>query len=123
MHMQHARRFAPWILAAALVAPLTLSATHAMAAPKRERHTATTSSTKRAGYHQFSGTVVSIDGSSLTVEKGGKTPKQMVFARAASLRPGDDLGKDSRVTVFWREEGGKAVAHRVVTRPESGTPR
>ena len=121
--MKHAHKLAPWVLAVALVAPLALSATHAAAAPKRERHAATTTSGKRAGYHQFSGTVVAIDGTSLTVEKGGKAPKQMVFARAASLRPGDDLGKDSRVTVFWREEGGKAVAHRVVTRPENGTPR
>lgn len=121
--MKHARKLTPWILAVALVAPLALSASHAAATPKRERQTTTSSSPKRAGYHQFSGTVVAIDGSSLTVAKSGKTPKQMVFARAASLRPGDDLGKDSRVTVYWREEGGKAVAHRVVTRPESGTPR
>lgn len=121
--MKHARKLAPWILAVALVAPLVLSATHATAAPKRERQSATTGASKRTGYHQFSGTVVAIDGTSLTVEKGGKSPKQMVFARAASLRPGDDLGKASRVTVFWREEGGKAVAHRVVTKPEGGTPR
>lgn len=115
--MKHAHKLAPWILTAALVAPVVTTATNAAAAARHERRTASTETTKRAGYHQFSGTVVAIDGSSLTVEKGGKKPQQMVFARAASLRPGDDLGKDSRVTVYWREEAGKPVAHRVVTRP------
>lgn len=118
--MKHVRMFAPLALAALLVAPIAGGATRAEAAPKRTPHATTSAPGKSAGYRQFTGTVVAVDGSSITVEKGGKTPKQMVFARAASLRSTGDIGKDSRVTVYWRDEAGKAVAHRVVMKTDSG---
>ena len=114
--MKHARMFAPLALAAMLVAPLAGSATNAEAAPKRTPHAATSAPAKAAGYRQFTGTVVSIDGSSITVEKGGKAPKQMVFARGASLRSTGEIEKDARVTVYWRDEAGHPVAHRVVVK-------
>ena len=113
--MKHAHMLAPLVLAALFVTPL-VGATHAEAATKRDKHTATAAPAKRATYRQFTGTVVAIDGTSITVEKGGKAPKQMTFARAASLRSTDDVAKDVHVTVYWRDEAGKPVAHRVVVK-------
>jgi len=107
---------APLALAALLVAPVVTGVTRAEAAPKRGPNAAATATAKRAGYRQFTGTVVAVDGSSITVEKGGKTPKQMVFGRAASLGSAGDVEKDARVTVYWRDEAGKPVAHRVVVK-------
>ncbi len=120
--MQHARRLARLALAALLAAPLVTAAAPAAAAAKREARTAATS-TKSAGYRQFTGTVVALDEASITVEKAGKTPKQMVFARHAGMRSAGDVGKDARVTVYWRDEAGRPVAHRVVVKPaiEDGT--
>jgi hypothetical protein len=60
--------------------------------------------------------VVALDASSITVERGGRTPKQMVFERDPGLRSTGDVEKDARVTVYWRDEAGKQVAHRVVVK-------
>lgn len=114
--MLHARRFAPFALAALLVAPLAGGATRAEAAPKRAPHATASAPSRNAGYRQFTGTVVSLDASSITVEKGGKAAKQMVFARSAGMRSTGDVQKDARVTVYWRDEAGKPVAHRVVVK-------
>ncbi len=114
--MKHARMLAPFALAALLVTPLVSGVSNAAAAPKREKHAATSSPAKRTAYRQFTGTVVAIDGSSITVEKGGKAPAQMTFTRAASMRAVDDVAKDVRVTVFWRDEAGKPVAHKIVVK-------
>ena len=113
--MKHARMLAPLALAAALVAPaLSGAMSPADAAPKRSSQAA--APRKSAAYRQFTGTIVAVDASSLTVEKGGKTPKQMVFARHAAMRSTGDVEKDARVTVYWREEAGQPVAHRVVVK-------
>lgn len=112
--MKHARMFVALAVTALIVAPLLGGATRAEAASKRTPQAATSAPSKAAGYRQFTGTVVAIDGSSITVEKGGKAPKQMVFARAASLRSTGDIAKDAHVTVYWRDEAGHPVAHRVV---------
>jgi hypothetical protein len=114
--MKHARMFAPLALAAMLVAPLAVGATRAEAAPKRAPRSTNAASSKSAGYRQFTGTVVAVDGSSITVERGGRSPKQMVFERDAGLRSTGDVEKDARVTVYWRDEAGKPVAHRVVVK-------
>jgi len=120
--MKHARKLAPLALAVALVASLPGLAGTALAAAKRAPKTAPAAAEtpaaprKSTAYRQFSGTVVSLDASSITVEKGGKTPKQMVFARHAAMRSTGDVAKDARVTVYWRDEAGKAVAHRVVVK-------
>lgn len=118
--MKHARRLMPFVLAAALVAPV-VAVTGTAVAAKREAKAATSSA--KTGYRQFTGTVVAVDDASITVEKGGKTPKQMVFARRAGMRSAGDVEKDVRVTVYWRDEAGKPVAHRVVvkTPTEGGT--
>jgi hypothetical protein len=115
--MKHARSVALVALAAVLAAPLAGLATSAEAAAKRTAaSTETPTPKKSASYRQFTGTVVSLDASSITVEKGGKTPKQMVFARHATMRSTGDVAKDARVTVYWRDEAGKPVAHRVVVK-------
>jgi hypothetical protein len=114
--MKHARMFAPLALAALLVAPLVVGATRSEAAPKRAPRSTGAAASKSAGYRQFTGTVVGLDASSITVERGGKNPKQMVFERNAGLRSTGDLEKDARVTVYWRDEAGKQVAHRVVVK-------
>ena len=118
--MRHARMLAPVALAAMLAASLTGFAPDARAAAKRSTKTASVdqpaSPRKAAAYHQFTGTVVSLDAASITVEKGGKTPKQMVFSRHSTMRSTGDVAKDARVTVYWRDEAGKPVAHRVVVK-------
>ena len=114
--MKHARMLAPVALAAALVAPLAGGVTRAEATPKRAAQAAPAAARKSAAYRQFSGTVVALDASSITVEKGGRTPKQMVFSRHAAMRSTGDVEKDARVTVYWRDEAGQPVAHRVVVK-------
>jgi hypothetical protein len=108
---------APLALAVVLAASLVPAA---QAASKRSTKSASVdtpaSPRKAAAYHQFTGTVVSLDESSITVEKGGKTPKQMVFTRHSEMRSTGDVAKDARVTVYWRDEAGKPVAHRVVVK-------
>ena len=115
--MKHARMIARLGLLVLLVAPLAGGASIAEAASKRAPRPASSAPAKNAGYRQFTGTVVSLDGTSITVEKGGKSPRQMVFARSATLRSTGDVIKDARVTVYWRDEAGHPVAHRVVVKP------
>ena len=117
--MMHARRLVALALAAALVTPLVVTST--AVAAKREAKAST--ATAKSSYRQFTGTVIAVDASTITVEKGGKTPKQMVFARHAGMRSVGDVEKDVRATVYWRDEAGKPVAHRVVvkTPTEGGT--
>ena len=112
--MKHARMLAPLALAAALAAPLLGAASLAGAAPKRASQAA--APRKSTVYRQFTGTVVALDASSITVEKGGKTPKQMVFARHSAMRSTGEVERDARVTVYWRDEAGQPVAHRVVVK-------
>ena len=114
--MKQGRRLVSLALAAMLAAPIVAAAVPAEAAAKKEAGAAATTSAKSSGYRQFTGTVVALDGSTITVEKGGKTPKQMVFARHAGMRSAGDVEKDVRVTVYWRDEAGKPVAHRVVVK-------
>lgn len=71
----------------------------------------------QAAYHQFTGTVTALDKSTLTVEKRGKNPRSVVFTRHAEMKTDGDVEKNARVTVFYRDEGGKAIAHRVVVKP------
>src|SRR5262245_53429544 len=119
--MKHARMLPSLAVAAMLALSLAAFAPAAHAAAKRSSKSASTESPaapkKAAAYHQFTGTVVSLDASSITVEKGGKTPKQMVFSRHSTMRSTGDVEKDARVTVYWRDEAGKPVAHRVVVKP------
>lgn len=70
----------------------------------------------RNAVRQFTGYVTSLDHTSLTVEKRGKNPRSMVFTKDAALQLSGAVDKDARVTVYYRDEGGKTIAHRVVAR-------
>ena len=99
-----------------------------IATPVLSTASAATSGTKSAkatnGMHQFTGVVTALDKNTLTVEKRGKKPRTVVFTRHAEMKSAGDVEKDSRVTVYYRDEGGRSVAHRVVVktdRPRSGS--
>lgn len=107
-------RFVRCLLLAALVtgslavhSPLALAAKSAAAAPAARA---------KSSYRQFTGVVTALDKQSLTVEKRGKQPTSRTFVRHESMSTTGDLSRDARVTVYWRDEGGKAVAHRVVVK-------
>jgi hypothetical protein len=72
------------------------------------------------GLHQFTGIVTSVDKSTLTVEKRGKNPRTVVFTRHAEMKTTGDVDKNAVVTVYYRDEGGKSIAHRVVAKPAKG---
>jgi len=110
------RKFAGASLALGLmVAPLgVVIGTDVDAAPK----------SNKAGYHQFTGTVTALDKTSITVEKSGKKPRSVVFTRHAEMKSDGEIEKSARVTVYYRDEGGKPIAHKVVVksaRPNGST--
>jgi hypothetical protein len=70
----------------------------------------------RNAVRQFTGYVTSLDRTSLTVEKRGKNPRSMVFTKDAALTLSAAVDKDARVTVYYRDEDGHAVAQRVVAK-------
>jgi len=75
------------------------------------------SSKSRNALHQFTGVVTALDKASLTVEKSGKQPMTRTFARHDEMNVVGDLAKDVRVTVYYRDENGRAVARKVVVKP------
>jgi len=104
------------LVACGALAPLTAHAAKAAASSK----SSTTSATKaRTSYHQFTGYVTALDKNSLTVEKRGKNTTSKVFVKHAEMSTTGDVAKDARVTVYFRDEGGRAVAHRVVVKAET----
>ena len=64
------------------------------------------------------GVVTALDQNTLTVEKRGKKPRTVVFTKHSEMKTTGDVGKNARVTVYYRDNGGRAVAHRVVVKPE-----
>ena len=114
--MMQGRIFLPLALAATLAAP----AMHAKVADAAPRKPAAASSStprkKSVALHQFSGVLTAVDKTSLTVEKSGKAAKTMVFTRLAGMSTTGELEKDVRVTVWYRDENGQPVAHRVVVK-------
>ena len=82
-----------------------------------------TSARAKNSLRQFTGYVTAIDKSSLTVEKRGKKPRTIVFAKDPEMRTTGDVEKDARVTVYYREDGGRAVAHRVVVKAATAPPK
>ncbi len=98
------------IVAASLIAPGTSGA----AAASSE-----TRSVKAAnGLRQFTGVVTALDKTTLTVEKRGKKPRTVVFTRHSEMKTTGDVEKNSRVTVYYRDDGGRSIAHRVVVKPD-----
>ena len=65
----------------------------------------------------------SFDKNTITVEKRGKKPESRSFSRHAEIRTEGDLVKDARVTVYYREQGGQAIAHRVIVKPQNGNAK
>ncbi|HEY6866136.1 MAG TPA: hypothetical protein VI792_02700 [Candidatus Eisenbacteria bacterium] len=112
-------------LGAALV--LTSASIAAQAASKsgaQPAAAAAPTAASRNAVRQFTGYVTALDRTSLTVEKRGKNPRSMVFAKDASLPMSDAIEKDARVTVYYREQDGHAVAQRVVAKvPTPRTPK
>jgi len=70
------------------------------------------------GMHQFTGVVTALDKATLTVEKRGKKPRTVVFTRHAEMKSTGEVEKNARVTVYYRDDGGHSVAHRVVVKTD-----
>jgi hypothetical protein len=104
------------LVACGALAPLQAHAAKAAASSKSSTATA---SKARTSYRQFTGYVTALDKNSLTVEKRGKNPTSKVFVKHAEMSTTGDVAKDARVTVYFRDEGGHAVAHRVVVKAET----
>ena len=121
--MKQGRSFMALVLAAALALSLAPAA-RTEAAPRKGSPSSTSSTSattaaaksKATALHQFTGVVTALDRTSLTVERAGKTAKTLVFGRAPEMKTTGELAKDAHVTVFYREEGGRTVAHKVVVK-------
>jgi hypothetical protein len=100
------------IIGAGAMAPRVQAAPRATAS----KPTSATATKKPATMHQFSGVVTAVDKTTLTVEKNGKSPKSMTFERHAGMSTQGNLERDVRVTVFYRDEDGRPVAHKVVVK-------
>lgn len=109
------------LCAALALAPIAVPAVHAAGKSATASKSSPSSSKSRRAYRQFSGIVTALDKSSITVEKGGKKPRTVVFEKHEEMKTTGDLERDARVTVYYRDDGGHAVAHRVVVKtPRSG---
>jgi len=116
--MKQGRRFLPFVLIA-LLAVSSAAVGRVEAAPRK---TAAASGAKKSyAFHQFTGTVTALDKSTLTVEKTGKNAKTMVFTKLDGMKTTGDLEKEARVTVFYRDESGHPVAHKVVVKTGPAT--
>ena len=92
--------------------------------PANESRTKTARAKRAANtLRQFTGFVSAIDKQSITVEKRGKKPETRVFTKDDAMSSTGDVEKDARVTVFFREEGGKSIAHKVVVKPARGSSK
>ena len=99
----------------ALGAALALmAAPHAAASPDGASKTPASAARSRNSLRQFTGYVTALDRGSLTVEKRGRSPRTMTFTRDAAMETSGAVEKQARVTVYYRDEDGRAVAHRVV---------
>ncbi|MCC6350447.1 MAG: hypothetical protein IT347_12740 [Candidatus Eisenbacteria bacterium] len=112
--MKQGRRFLAVALAALLGGPVVM-AVRAEAATKKPV-AAVSGAKKSYAFRQFTGVVTSLDKSSLTVARSGKLAKTVVFTRHAEMKTTGEIEKDARVTVYYRDEGGQPVAHKVVVK-------
>jgi hypothetical protein len=116
--MRQGRQF----LSAAVALALFVGAVAPLATAHAAGKSATSTASKtRNSYRQFTGFVTALDKTTLTVEKRGKKPETRVFTKHDALRTTGDLEKDAHVTVYYREEGGHSVAHRVVVKDDEDT--
>ena len=101
------------------LAPVSGTATEAWAAKSAaETGGSGASAKKKYALHQFTGTVVAMDKTTITVEKPGKTPQTRVFTRWTEMKTTGELEKDARVTVYYRDEDGRSVARKVVVKED-----
>jgi hypothetical protein len=115
--MRQGRQLLSLAVALALITGAVAPLATAHAAGKSAAGTA---SKTRNTYRQFTGFVTAFDKTTLTVEKRGKKPETRVFTKHDAFRTTGDLEKDARVTVYYRDEGGHSVAHRVVVKDDEG---
>lgn len=110
-------------LALSVLALAPLVAPQSGVALAARRASATTNAPKsKNNLRQFSGIVTALDKATLTVERRGKKPQSRVFTRHAELKTTGELEQDARVTVYYRDEDGHSVAHRVVVKAKDTTP-
>lgn len=107
------------LCAALALAPVAIPAASA-AGKSAVASKSSASSSKKNTLRQFTGVVTSLDKTSITVEKGGKNPRTIVFTKHDEMKTTGDLEEDARVTVYYRDDGGRTVAHRVVVKPLKG---
>lgn len=97
----------------AAVQPIAAEAAKAAAKPA----SASASTTAKKTLRQYTGWVTALDKASITVEKRGKKPESKVFSKHAEMSTTGDVEKNARVTVYYRDDAGRAVAHKVVVKP------
>lgn len=106
-----------WKFLCAGLAIALLAAMHPLAADaaKSTARTTTSSSAKKS-MRQYTGWVTALDKSSITVEKRGKKPESKVFSKHTDMSTVGDLEKEAHVTVYYRDDAGRPVAHKVVVK-------
>ena len=109
-------RFLASLALVSLLAGAALPAMPASAAAAKKPVASASAKKKSYDFRQFTGTVTQLDKASLTVEKTGKAAKTIVFTRHSEMKTTGDLEKNARVTVYYRDEGGKPTAHKVVVK-------
>lgn len=102
----------------AVAAPAALPVPTVIAKSETAKSTSKRSTKASKRTRQFTGVVTALDKTSMTVEKGGKKARSMVFVREDETKTEGDLAKHVRATVYYRERDGKFVARRVVVKPE-----
>jgi hypothetical protein len=113
--------FLPLCVAISLIAAGSLVPAHAFAAKSATAAKSGNASASKArkAMRQWTGYVTALDKTTITVEKRGKAPESKVFTKHAEMSTVGDVEKDARVTVYYREEGGRATAHRVVVKSKT----
>ncbi|HYM82053.1 MAG TPA: hypothetical protein VEY91_11675 [Candidatus Limnocylindria bacterium] len=123
--MRQGRKFVPVCLALAIavMAGATLAVTAPVVASEKKVAAPAKSAKARNAMHQFTGIVTASDKSTLTVEKRGKKPRTVVFTKHEEMKTVGEIEKDARVTVYYRDEGGRTIAHRVIVKPDAAGSR
>ena len=99
------------------LAPVAIPVVQAATAKSAASKSSGSSTRSKYAFRQFTGVVTSLDKNSITVEKTGKNARTITFAKHEALKTTGDLEQDARVTVYYREDGGRSVAHKVVVKP------
>jgi hypothetical protein len=112
-------------LAAGTMAPSFAPLAHAAGSASTAATSKATTTKKKPTVktYQFTGVIVAVDKSSLTVQKGKAKPTTKVFSKDEKMRVTGDVEKGARVTVYYRNEGSDAVAHRVVVKEGTGSAK